>query len=1082
MKKLLLLVLTCLLSASVSAQERPLWMRYCAISPDGKTIVFSYKGDLFTVPVTGGAAKQLTTNPAYDSNPVWSPDGSKIAFASDREDCTNVWIVSKDGGEPKQITTSSHFKTILTFTDNDHVLFSMAEMPSRQSIIPGMSKFPQIYEVSVNGGRIRMYNALPMADININRKTGDILYHDIKGSEDMYRKHHKSPVCRDIWMLSKGKYTKLTDFEGEDRTPVWTADGKGYYYLSERDGNFNVWFRSLDGAQNVQITQHKTNPVRFLTASADGTLCYGYDGEIYTVRQGGKSQRVNISIVSDRSDRELIPDVLTKNATEICTSPSGKEVAFIVHGEVYVTSVDYKTTIRITDTPEMERNLSFSPDGRSIAYASERGGCWNIYRASIKNKDEKQFAYATDIVEEQLTKQNHTSLYPRFSPDGKEIAFFEDRGTIRIINLASKQVRTVMDGKNLFSYSDGDIDFEWSPDSRWLLASYYGDGGYHHDDIALIDASGKQKPYNLTNSAYVDFKPHWALGGKAMLFKSNRRGYKNHGGHGYHSDFFIMFFDIDAYERFMMNKEEKALYDETHKPAKKSDADGDKKSADKKSADKKPAAEPLKFDLENCRDRVVRLTAPSTRLGDGFLTPKGDTLIYEAAFEDSYDLYRYDLLEDKNELLQKEVGRGDLQPDKKFKNLFVLSKGGIKKIEIAKGKRTNVDFEAQFNYRPYAERKHLFEHIWRQVDDKFYRADLHGVDWAGYKKVYEKFLPYINNEYDFRDMLAEMLGELNASHTGARYYDPVRYRTASLGLFYDESYKGDGLKIAEVVKGSPLAVRNTGVKAGDIIEAIDGTPIKKGEDFYPLLSGKTGKLTRLTINGKNINVRPISLTAYNNLLYDRWVERNRRMVDSLSGGKIAYVHISSMNGEKFRKLYEEILNEDNRERDAVIVDERHNGGGYLHDDLCHLLNGKQHSHFIAHGKYLGVEPSTQWIKPSCVVLCEDDYSNACGFPRQYQDMKIGKLIGAPVAGTSTSVWWETLVNDIVFGIPQVGRVDVRGDYGENTQLNPDIVVYNSPEDYLTGRDRQLERAVQEMLKEGAAFKEQHKHEFGGHKK
>ena len=261
MKKLLLLVLTCLLSASVSAQERPLWMRYCAISPDGKTIVFSYKGDLFTVPVTGGAAKQLTTNPAYDSNPVWSPDGSKIAFASDREDCTNVWIVSKDGGEPKQITTSSHFKTILTFTDNDHVLFSMADMPSRQSIIPGLSKFPQIYEASVNGGRIRMYNALPMADVNINRKTGDILYHDIKGSEDMYRKHHKSPICRDIWMLSKGKYTKLTDFEGEDRTPVWTADGKGYYYLSERDGNFNVWYRSLDGTQNVQITQHKINPV-----------------------------------------------------------------------------------------------------------------------------------------------------------------------------------------------------------------------------------------------------------------------------------------------------------------------------------------------------------------------------------------------------------------------------------------------------------------------------------------------------------------------------------------------------------------------------------------------------------------------------------------------------------------------------------------------------------------------------------------------------------------------------------------------------------------------------------------------------
>jgi C-terminal processing protease CtpA/Prc len=331
-------------------------------------------------------------------------------------------------------------------------------------------------------------------------------------------------------------------------------------------------------------------------------------------------------------------------------------------------------------------------------------------------------------------------------------------------------------------------------------------------------------------------------------------------------------------------------------------------------------------------------------------------------------------------------------------------------------------------------------------------------------------------------MLAEMLGELNASHTGARYSNSVKYRTASLGLFFDENYKGDGLKIAEVVKGSPLAVRNTGVKAGDIIEAIDGTPIKKGDDFYPLLAGKTGKLVRLTIGGRNVNVKAISLTAFNNLLYDRWVERNRKMVDSLSKGKIAYVHISSMNGDKFRKLYEEILNEDNRERDAVIVDERHNGGGYLHDDLCHLLNGRQHSHFIAHGKYLGIEPSAQWNKPSCVLLCEDDYSNACGFPRQYQDMKIGKLIGAPVAGTSTSVWWETLINGIVFGIPQVGRIDVRGDYGENTPLTPDIIVYNSPEDYLNGHDAQLERAVKEMLKEGAEFKEKTKNDFGGHKK
>ena len=361
MKKLFLIVLTTLLSTTLSAQERPLWMRFCAISPDGQSIAFSYKGDLYTVPATGGTAKQLTTNAAYDSNPIWSPDGSKIAFVSDRYNgALNLYVISRDGGQPVLLTTSSHTKTPIVFTDNDHVVFSMADMPTRQSIIPALSKFPQLYEVSVKGGRPHLYSALAMADLNINRKTGDVLYHSIKGTEDPFRKHHQSPACRDIWLWSKGKYTQLTTFKGEDRTPVWTVDGKGYYYLSEQDGTFNVWKRSLDGAQDQQITRHKTNPVRFLTSSNDGLLCYGYDGEIYTLREGGQPQRVNIKVVSDRTDRDLIQQTLTNGCTEICASPNGKEVAFIVHGDIYVTSVDYKTTRRITDTPELERNISFS--------------------------------------------------------------------------------------------------------------------------------------------------------------------------------------------------------------------------------------------------------------------------------------------------------------------------------------------------------------------------------------------------------------------------------------------------------------------------------------------------------------------------------------------------------------------------------------------------------------------------------------------------------------------------------------------------------------------------------------------------
>ena len=423
--------------------------------------------------------------------------------------------------------------------------------------------------------------------------------------------------------------------------------------------------------------------------------------------------------------------------------------------------------------------------------------------------------------------------------------------------------------------------------------------------------------------------------------------------------------------------------------------------------------------------------------------------------------------ENKTEIVLKGVGGGALQPDKGFKNLYLCAYRGIKKIEIGSKAIKNIDFEARFNYRPYAERRYMFDHIWQQVKDKFYDPKLHGVDWDGYRKTYERFLPYINNNFDFRDMLSEMLGELNASHTGARYFGyGTNLPTACLGVFYDQDYNGDGLKIAEVIKRSPLALQNTSVKAGCIIEKIDGQKIVRDSDYNYMLDGKVGKPVRLSVFNPqtnkrfNVTIRAISKYAQQELLYKRWVDHNRQLVDSLSGGRIAYVHVKAMNSQSFRTVYNELLSDKNRNREAVIVDERHNGGGWLHDDLCTLLSGKEYQKFIAHGKYIGRDPFNKWVKPSCVLICEDDYSNGHGFPFVYKELGIGKLIGAPIAGTMTAVWWESLIDPtMVFGIPQVGCRDMHGRWGENTQLNPDIEVYNSPEDYLNGNDRQIEKAV-----------------------
>lgn len=1083
MKKLLILTSALLLTGSVFADNDPLWMRYPAISPDGGTIAFTYKGDIYTVPATGGKATQLTTHQAHDTRPVWSPDGKRIAFASDRNGNFDVFIMNKEGGAPTQLTTHSANEYPDTFSDNEHVLYTASiQQDVKDSQFPS-SLFAQVYRVNTTGGRPTLYSSLAMENIALSKDRSQLLYNDFKGYEDPWRKHHQSSITRDIWLCSSGNdrsFKKITTFRGEDRNPVWTADGKAFYYLSEEKGSFNIFKNDLTGKNGKQITNHTTHPVRFLTSDNNGMLCYGYDGEIYTIKEGGQPSKVKVNIISDQTENDLIHRLMSNGATSIAVSPNGKEVAFIVRGDVYVTSVEYETTRQITDTPQQERNIDFSPDGRSLVYSAERGETWGIYQSSLARKDDKYFTYAQEIKEEPLVVTDKTSFQPAYSPDGKEVAFLEDRTTLRVINLKSKQVRTVLDGKYNYSYSDGDQTYQWSPDSKWFLVEYIAIGGWNNKDIALVKADGSGDITNLTESGYSDGNPKWVLDGKAMIWSSDRAGYRSHGSWGAQDDTYIMFFDAEAYDKFRLSKEELALIDDEDKEKDEDKKDDkkeskakkdDKKKEDKdKKDDKDKPVEPLKFDLENRKDRVIRLTINSSNLGDAVLTPKGDKLYYCASFEKGYDLWERNFKENTTKLLIKEVGGGRMFTDKKGENLFLVSGGQLKKVEIKDSKTKNIPFKAEFSYRPPQEREYIFNHVWRQVEDKFYDPTLHGIDWDGYKKAYARYLPHINNNYDFQEMLSELLGELNGSHTGARFRPSSSApATACLGAFYDNSYNGDGLKIAEIIAKGPLTLADTKIKPGCIIEKINEKPIKNGEDYYPLLNGKAGKKVLLSVYNPATKerfeeqVKPISYGEQSNLLYKRWVENCRKKVDELSGGKIGYVHVKGMNSESFREVYSELLGRC-RNKEAVIVDTRHNGGGWLHDDLATLLSGKEYQRFMPRGQYIGSDPYNKWLKPSCVLVCEDNYSNAHGFPWVYKTLGIGKLIGAPVPGTMTAVWWESQIDpSIVFGIPQVGVQDMQGNYLENHELEPDIEIYNTPESQLKGEDHQLEEAVKVML-------------------
>ena len=1073
MRKTLLIIGAMLLSGSIfAAEDSPLWLRKNSISPDGKQIAFCYQGDIFIVDAAGGKARQITSNPAYDSDPIWTPDGKYIIFSSYRDKTKDIFRTTPEGGAPEKITDYPGNETPLAAMPDGNVVFSANIQPDAvYGNFPGEA---QLYKVKALGERPQRVTSLPVSALSVNGE-GEIIYEDKKGYEDPFRKHHTSSVTRDIWLYTPaapqtdgdcpsisgdGTFTKLTSFKGEDRNPVFSADGDTFYYLSEKDSTSNIYRSSIsDPEKSEQITFFKKHPVRYLSVSKEGLMSFSYDGELYTVKPGEEPAKVNVTIISDRNERENIYRTLTSGATDLAVSPNGKEVAVIARGDVYVASIDYGTTRRITDTPEQERDLCFSPDGKTLYYSSERDGHWGIYSTKLTGKDEKYFTYSVKMEEEPVTDEGQTCFQPLVSPDGKWIAFLRGRTEIVIKDLKSGKEKSLLKNVN-YSYTDGDQSFAWSPDSRWLLCNWQGNGGWNNEDIALINIKDGTVT-DLTQSGYTDTGFRWAMKGKAMTWMSDRAGYRSHGSWGSEYDVYAMFFDGKAFHEFTRDEEEDEISKLLATEKEEKEEAKDSLKAEKKTPELTP-------DLENREDRTVRLTRFSGRLGDHYLTQDGSKLYYIARLEQSMDLCVLDIKERSIDVLAKNV-YGSLYPDAEDKYLYVLSGSGVSRIDMASGAKESISFAGEFDYRPRLEREYIFNHVWKQVLDKFYDPDIHGIDWEGYKEAYARFLPYINNNFDFQEMLSEMLGELNGSHTGARYYYYSGISYGTLGLLYDWAYTGDGLKIKEVLKGGPAYIADPEIKAGDVITAIDGKEIKAGENWFPLLTMKAGDKVLVTVKKDGKKAQDIYMEAgYSDyqLLYKRWVRQREDMVNKLSGGRIAYVHVEGMDSESFREVYSKLLGK-YRTCEAVIVDTRHNGGGWLHDDLATLLDGKAYIRFEPRGQYIGTEPYSKWTKPSCVLIGEDNYSDASGFPYVYKTLGIGKLIGAPVPGTMTAVWWEQQIDPtLIFGIPQVGAIGIKeGRYLENLQVEPDILVYNDPASVLNGEDKQLEAAVEEMLKE-----------------
>ena len=1079
MKKLFLIAL-CFIGLQVAAQ--PLWMRYNVISPQGDKIAFSYKGDVYVVPTGGGKALQLTTSSSHETQPIWSPDGKTIAFASDRNGNYDIYTVSVEGGVAQRLTTNSAYETPLAFSpDGKEIYFSAQIQKPAENIQFPASWITELYKISVKGGRPEQVVAVPVCSLSFDKDGKSFLYYDRKGSENIWRKHHVSSVARDVvyYDAKKGTHTILTTNVGEDRDPRYLPGYQEVVFLSERNGgSFNVYKAPIDNLEKVEaVTRYKTHPVRFLSVANNGVICYGYMGEIYAHHVGEKPKKVHVEIVNDQPT-EQIEKKDFKGVGDFDLSRDGKLVAFTSRGEVFVTGTDeYATTKQITHTPQPERSPSFSKDGRTMVYASERDGYWNLYQATIERKEDFNFAYATLIDEKPLFPNDGIERSnPDYSPDGKEIAFIENRNILKVYNIDSKEVRQITDGTQHY----GSIGYEWSPDGKWFAVTLITHMRDPYSDVAIVSANGDQIMYNITESAYFDDDPQWVLDGNAIIYNSDRYGMRSHASWGSQRDAFIAFLNQDAYDKFRLSKEEYALLKETEKGKKddkkdeaKKDEKNDKKKDEKK--DEKPAeTKTIEVDLNHLQDRIIRLTPMSSNLSGMALSKDGDKFYFMTSFEKGYDLWELDMREKSMKILKK-MGQGGAQLRMQGDNIFLLSGGNLQKVDKS-GKSTSIKYDATMELDHAAEREYMFNHVFLQTDKRFFMKDHHGVDHEMMKDAYRPFLSHINNNYDFSEMLSEILGELNVSHTGSGYRSSSRGgdATAEFGVLLDLNYKGDGLKIAEVVEGGPFDKGKSKVKAGCVIEKIDGVEIKKGMDYYPLLNNKAGKTVLVTVSeGKNSwdeTVKPISHGAMNELLYNRWIKHNEATVKKLSKGKLGYVHIRSMGDASYRDVYSQILGKYNL-CDGVVIDTRFNGGGRLHEDIEILFSGEKYLEQVINDSVACIMPSRRYNKPSVMIIGEANYSNAHGTPWVYKYKKMGSLIGMPVPGTMSSVTWETLQDpSLYFGLPVVGYRTEQGNWLENTQLEPDVKVRNTPEKMASGVDEQLEAAVKELQKEVKAFK------------
>ncbi len=1072
LRRLLLLCPLALLTVGVTAaQDTDPFLRHPAVHPNGEQVAFSYQGDLWTVSAEGGTADRLTIHEAYEGHPRWSPDGDRVAFVGDRYGNDDLYVMDVAGSVPKRLTHHSTEDAIGGWTPDGELLFTTDRTYAQAEWSD------EIYQVSAEGGTPdRRLDAV--GDSPRMSPDGRFIAFE-RGYNTTSKKGYDGPADRDVWLYDteNDTYTQITTFEGNDHGPVWTGP-RTLLYISEQSGTYNVHRQQItdDGSSEGEasaVTSFEGDGVRALSASTDGRLvAFERQTDVYVIEDGGEPRVLDVTLPADYRFDPTEKKQFTDNLNDYAVSPSGEQIALVLRGELFLmrNEPDAPRTRRLTEHAYRDRDVAWLSDS-TLVFASDRhGNQYDLYRLESADPE-----YPGDLYEalqyrvERITDTPEDERVLAVSPDRSTLAFrrgaMTGYGPGQLIT-ARLSEGTVEDETVLVDGWNAPTDVAWSPDGEWL--AYERNDLNFNSDIYIHAADDSREPVNVSQHPRSDGEPVWSPDGSKLGFISERSGND--------ADVWFVWLQKEDWERTEQGWE--ALK---------------RRKADTSETDN---GEPptVEIDFDNIHQRLEQVTALPGSEDDPIIDTNGETF-YFVAGEDSRtaryntDVDLYQIKWDGTE--QQRITENDLGPSQvrltpdSSQITFTHSNGQLARVPTSTGSLEQLSYRARMTVDHEAERAQIFREVGRALDQGFYDPNFHGDNWDSLRTKYRPWALEASTQRDFEDALNLMLGELNASHMGYTTDDRAETQSEQTGLLGVEvDPVENGVEVQRVVPRSPADREASSLQEGDVITAVDGTPVAEVPNFYTLLEGTVDQLTLLAVTGPNGDERTVRIRPTESLddeLYREWVDERRQLVEEYSDGRLGYIHIEGMNWNSFEH-FERSLYANAHDKEGLVIDVRYNGGGWTTDYLMTVLNVRRHAYTVPRGATDDLEqhheefrdhypfgerlPFAGWTKPAAAVANENSYSNAEIFSHAFKNLDHGPLVGQPTFGAVISTGATGLIDGSYVRMPfRAWYVYQTNENMEHGPAHPDILVENPPAVKATGEDPQLRRTVEALLED-----------------